>query len=276
MSLPGSGEQPDFADTVRGYWDRLETANSPFMGLLVCGNGGGVEAHYRHAEELRTFLSLVPIRKGLRVLELGCGNGRWIMSLAPRVAYYEGFDFSEVMVAQARELADRNRLHNVKITQANVESYRPDSMFDVIYVSGVSLYIRDAKLKEVFERMRAHLNPGGLLVERSTFDRRARETIPYRESDRYAAIYRTAPELIAIAESAGFALQAREESYVYMNLPSKVVEFLNRPPVRRSVRAAAPLSYPILRRWSAAVSARQGNPTDMNVQSHEFMTFTAR
>ena len=266
---------PDFADTVREYWDNLDTINSSFMGLITCGNGGGVEAHYRHAEELRTFCNLVKITPETDILELGCGNGRWIVSLAPKVHRYEAVDFSEQMVAQAAALSRVQGLQNVAIERCKVEDYHPVGMYDIVYVSGVSLYISDDDLVDVLKRLRAHLKPGGVLVERSTFHRAARDTVVFRASDNYAAIYRTAQELIDIAQRAGFKLKARKPSYTYIHLPSKVVEKLNRPDIRRIVRGAAMLTYPVLRYLSAAVTARRGYPGDMALQEHEFLVFQA-
>src|SRR4051794_15466821 len=52
-----------------------------------------------HSEDLRYLEFVVP--QGLRVLELGCGDGHLLAALKP--SFGVGVDFSEGMIAQARK-----------------------------------------------------------------------------------------------------------------------------------------------------------------------------
>jgi SAM-dependent methyltransferase len=61
----------------------------------------------RHTDELIAFAGIEP---GMRVLEVGCGQGRYTLPLARRGIRVEGFDLSPVMLAHLREAADASGL----------------------------------------------------------------------------------------------------------------------------------------------------------------------
>lgn len=94
------------------------------------------------------------------VLEIGCGTGKntsWLLTRASRVT---GIDFSDEMLAKARE----------KITSANVEFVHADILkewtfakgtFDLITFSLVLEHIQDIGF--VFGQARSLLKPSGLL-----------------------------------------------------------------------------------------------------------------
>ncbi|MBX3269080.1 MAG: methyltransferase domain-containing protein [Sandaracinaceae bacterium] len=102
-----------------------------------------------------------------RVLELGCGDGAHLLSLAwfrPHVAAV-GIDASAPAIARAREAARALGLTNVRFELADLAAYAPaapDERFDVVLAHGVYSWI-DADARASLRRLTARaLVDGGL------------------------------------------------------------------------------------------------------------------
>src|SRR5215831_10565692 len=143
----------DFYSTTRSYWSNQNTAPA-LMGVATYGAGGLLEAAYRHSEELNRFEKMARPTKASRVLELGSGNGRWIVSLAPRVRNYTAVDFSNQMISHAKQRVHALGLQNVIFIEASLVDFRTEEKFDIIYISGVSMYLNDCDLEALLLRLR--------------------------------------------------------------------------------------------------------------------------
>jgi SAM-dependent methyltransferase len=96
---------------------------------------------------------------GARVLDVGCGSGRWTRFAADRAAFVEGVDPSDA--ARVAAMATRGRA-NVRITHASVESLPfADRAFDVVMSVGVLHHVPDTEA--AIARVARCVRPGGLL-----------------------------------------------------------------------------------------------------------------
>ena len=101
---------------------------------------------------------LVP---GERVLDLGCGNGRWFRVFENKSVEYFGVDFSEKLI----EIAKKN-YPNGKFQVADALNLPfPDNYFDKIYSIAVLHHIpsKNFRLRFLKEAKRV-LKPGGLFI----------------------------------------------------------------------------------------------------------------
>ena len=74
--------------------------------------------------------------RGKRVLDLGCGNGRFTLGVAPFAASVNGLDPDAGDIAAARKSARRLGLHNVRF-DVGAAQHLPygDGVFDVVILS---------------------------------------------------------------------------------------------------------------------------------------------
>jgi SAM-dependent methyltransferase len=151
------------------YWeDRAQRFAAERDGLAaVCAYG--MPEFYNRAIHLGQRLALEPwlkVTAGTRVLDVGCGIGRWSRLLAARGAYVTGVDLSPTMIAQAQHraategVADRCRFQVQDLSHLNVVE-----RFDLVLGVTVLQHILDATaLRAALAAMTAHLAPGGRMI----------------------------------------------------------------------------------------------------------------
>lgn len=151
------------------YWeDRARRFAGQGAGLAaVCAYG--MPEFYNRAIQLEQRLALRPwlqIKPGMRVLDVGCGVGRWSRMLAARGANVTGVDLSPTMIAQAQQraaaegVADRCRFSVQDLSRLEVEG-----PFDVVLGVTVLQHILEPELlRAAVRRMTGHLAPGGRMI----------------------------------------------------------------------------------------------------------------
>ena len=97
----------------------------------------------------------------LRLLEVGCGEGKDAVFFARNGYQVTAFDVTESGIEKAKRLAD---IHQVEVNffRADLHDYRLDEEFDVIYSSGVFHHILRKLRREIMENYIAHTAPGGM------------------------------------------------------------------------------------------------------------------
>jgi SAM-dependent methyltransferase len=100
-----------------------------------------------------------------RMVEIGCGIGRFVSALAPLMAEVTGLDISEGMIARARERCEG--LPNVRLAVSSGRDLAgvPDESMDLVLAADVFPYLVQAGVAEahVAETARV-LRPGGHLL----------------------------------------------------------------------------------------------------------------
>jgi predicted TPR repeat methyltransferase len=154
--------------------------------------------HYRAPQ---TLIEPVAAR-GLRfatALDLGCGTGLCGALLRPLCQRLVGVDLSAAMLAQARQRALYDQLHQADVTaflQATPER------FDLLLAADVFIYI--GALEALFAAARRVLLPGGLFAF-SVEEAAAEVDYELRPSSRYA---QSEPYLLGLAQQHGFVKEA--------------------------------------------------------------------
>jgi len=167
MTVRGVPAPPCYSPGL--YWeDRAQRFAGEGEGLAaVCAYG--MPEFYNRAIHLEQRLALEPwlkVTAGTRVLDVGCGVGRWSRLLAARGACVTGVDLSPTMIEQARcraateGIADRCRFEVQNLSNLNV-----GERFDIVLGVTVLQHILDpGALRNALEAMASHLAPGGRMI----------------------------------------------------------------------------------------------------------------
>jgi SAM-dependent methyltransferase len=151
------------------YWeDRAQRFAGEGAGLAaVCAYG--MPEFYNRAIQLEQRLALRPwldVKPGTRVLDVGCGVGRWSRLLAARGAEVTGVDLSPTMIAQAQRRAVAEGVAaRCQFRVQDLSKLEVGGQFDVVLGVTVLQHILDPELLRAAVRgMTAHLAPGGRMI----------------------------------------------------------------------------------------------------------------
>lgn len=181
---------------LRGSADQLREEDLAVAMLY----GDSKDALRRSQEEFAEVRPHLRLSGTSRVLDVGCGIGRWAEHLVGSVASYIGVDVVEELVATARQRF--GALENatfVCTNRAPVTSDISGQVFSHALVSGVVHYLDDSEVEALFGDLN-RLIPGGTLYVRGPFSDNQRLTIIEEWSvdlqDTYSATYRTKDEFL--------------------------------------------------------------------------------
>ncbi len=151
------------------YWeDRARRFAGERQGLAaVCAYG--MPEFYNRAIDWEQRQALAPwldLAPGTRVLDVGCGVGRWSRLLAGRGAWVKGVDLSPTMVDEARRRAVEDGVQQrCRFEVRDLSSLDLGEQFDIILGVTVLQHIVDpAALRAALLAMTAHLAPGGRMI----------------------------------------------------------------------------------------------------------------
>lgn len=160
-------------------------------------------AAQRNKAEKEKLLPLLKLDGSQRILDVGCGTGRWTQVLLPNCQHYHGFDSCAALVEHAKQ--EFSYCQHALFSTASTDEFSVDSLnekmgFDRILCMGVTIYLNDNELITSIKNIVKSLNPQGFLLVRDPVGIDLRLTLQnvFSEdmSQHYSAIYRTEEELI--------------------------------------------------------------------------------
>lgn len=106
------------------------------------------------------------VRPGTRVLDVGCGVGRWSCRLAARGASVTGVDLSPTMIGQARRRAAAQGVAaRCRFVAQNLAALEVDGRFDLILGVTVLQHILEPEsLRAAVQHLASHLATDGTLI----------------------------------------------------------------------------------------------------------------
>jgi 2-polyprenyl-3-methyl-5-hydroxy-6-metoxy-1,4-benzoquinol methylase len=157
------------ASTPLHYWEQRARRFAGDGAGLAAVCSFGMPKFYNHTIDLCQRLALqrwLRVRPGMRVLDVGCGVGRWSRLLAARGACVTGIDLSPTMIAEARRrAADEPLRGSCRFLVQDLAALDAGATYDLVLSVTVLQHIMEVDaLRAALERMRQHLRDDGLLV----------------------------------------------------------------------------------------------------------------
>lgn len=200
------------ADKVKRFWNARsrKLKEVPFESIANLEEDPALLSLKTRLEQDRVFPRL-PLSKDVTLLDLGAGVGQWAFRLAPLVKKVVAVEYSQELANIGRAEALRQKAENVEFVTSAAEEYTADQAFDIVFISGLFVYLTDEQASRVAGHLPSLVKPGGLVFLRdgtSILD--GRHEINDRFSTilkaSYSAVYRTRGEYIALFQARGFSL----------------------------------------------------------------------
>jgi SAM-dependent methyltransferase len=172
----------------------------------------------RDCAEKHTALPLLHLGAGDRVLDLGCGPGRWAESAVPLADAYLGVDFSASLLEVARAHFPSATFQLMNVAEFGSDALIVPPPFTLAICSGILTYMNDADVSRLFIQLSRIMAQPSRLYLREPMAKERRLTLDDHWSDalqsKYSAIYRTRPDYLALLEGLeGFRITSEGEPF---------------------------------------------------------------
>jgi ubiquinone/menaquinone biosynthesis C-methylase UbiE len=262
------------SDDIRNWWNKQAKGNPESAGMLYVFGADKCSTLYRQAAEWHHFQRLASLKKTMRVLELGCGAGRWSLLMAPCVREVVAVDFSDEMIQLAQSRAEQAGLQNVQFIVGPVQEFMQSTPFDLIYLSSVDQYLDDAAFHETISHVRTMLAPGGRVVDRVTIS--TSERFFCDTEDSYKCLYRSLSDVQSVFSATGFEMSYHAPSHRQMRLP----RLAHARPFMRFVEWMLQhfprLGFSFIQTVTRIMNAIRPRPGRLVDRSHDFLVFQSR
>lgn len=159
----------------------------------------------RNYEEVQKLLPLLNVNQYSKVLDIGCGIGRWADALPDDIAKYCGIDFSSELINIANSRNHRknfsfwkSEIHTLKKVLSEKDTGRG---YNIILMIGLLLYLNDEDILFLLNDVEEISDQHSIICIREPIGIEKRLTLKdfFSEElkDNYNAIYRTREELDA-------------------------------------------------------------------------------
>lgn len=162
-------------------------------------------AEKRDVAEKKLLLPLLHINDSSRVLDAGCGTGRWAEVVIPECAEYFGVDVSPGLIKVARERFGNRTNASFAVCAVDAmlkEKLCVDRVFTHVLSFGVFIYLNDAEVIDALRNYADLSAAGAVVMFREPVALQKRLTLLEHFSEdmdqKYSAIYRTEEELLLL------------------------------------------------------------------------------
>lgn len=151
---------------VKEFYDRQVKEHPDNPAMLGCDSLLSREIRTVQEDRLiEEIYTVFPRNRKFRILELGCGAGRWLEYFNPYSLGMTGVDFSPAAI----ELARNKQIPGAAFVCSGIEEFEPNGKYDLIYFSSVLQYLANHQMWHILEKYRDFLTPDGLFIIRDTF-----------------------------------------------------------------------------------------------------------
>lgn len=198
----------DYDDTKHFFKNRAEKFNidNPYSVTMYQDNNAKL-VEERNLHEVAKLLPLLKVRNTSKVLDIGCGIGRWADALPNEITEYCGIDFSKELIEIAKKRINLNHFSFYEGATNGVEKILNENekgKYNTILMIGILLYLNDNDSLSLFEQIQRISEEHTIIVIREPVGIEKRLTLKnfFSEElkDNYNAIYRTSDELLNFFE----------------------------------------------------------------------------
>lgn len=130
---------------------------------------------FAKAHKASAIIASLPLKKGIKILDIGCGPGRVLTPLAQKLSsvngHVTGLDLQQKMLDKTSAKAKEKNLTNISLIKGDVSSLQLGTQYDCVLMACVLGEIPVNMQKTMLENLKGHLSPGGIIsITETLFD----------------------------------------------------------------------------------------------------------
>lgn len=142
-------------DSTKEFWENRANNIDNLQTVLLGSDKTGIEQNTRNEHEKLIVESVIRQIQNPRILDIGCGIGRWAENLINQFDYYAGVDFSEGFINFAsKKFANYSNIKFYNNSILNLDKEILNSKFNFIICTGVLMYVNDSNLSKFFKTLK--------------------------------------------------------------------------------------------------------------------------
>lgn len=148
-------------------WNEVEFAQRMLREHLDQSHGAASRVDQERAQQIEWLWAKLGLQPGMRLLDLTCGPGLYVVDLARRGCSITGIDFSPAAIAYARTLAEQHQVsEQCTFIEQDVRTVDfGHAAFDaVLFLYGQLAVFRREEAETLLANIAQALKPGGSLV----------------------------------------------------------------------------------------------------------------
>ncbi len=130
------------------------------------------------------IMKLRPPVKPLKILDIGCGEGKDAVFLARNGYIVTAFDLSETGIEKGKRLAEKCNTY-VDFFKADLTDFRATEMYDIVFSSGVLHFIKPEIREELISNLKEYTNKNGIHAINVFVEKPFVKVPPDKDSNRF-------------------------------------------------------------------------------------------
>lgn len=140
---------------------------------------------FAKAHKANEIIKMLPLQKGIRILDIGCGPGRILLPLAKKIEYQDGhvtgLDIQAEMIEKTKAKARDLGITNVDFINSSIDGAKINEAYDIVLMICVLGEIPKNDRKSVMQKIARYLQPNGIIsITETIFD-------PHFQSRKYVS-----------------------------------------------------------------------------------------
>ncbi|MCK4752342.1 MAG: class I SAM-dependent methyltransferase [Planctomycetes bacterium] len=204
--------------SIKKFWDNRAQQYEQSKSLSVTNLEEDEELQQLKVQlEHEHIFRLLKIAPNMQILDLGAGIGAWSAVFASKCKKVVAVEYSENMLEIARQTAKEDSVNNIDFICQDVLEFRTEQKFDVIFCSGLLLYLDDSQVAKLLLNIKGHSKKDTVLLLREPAGINGRYEIIDKYSEAlkasYSALYRTNKEYITMFNQIGYSIVCDEDMF---------------------------------------------------------------